>query len=112
MKNRIKVKYSLIVLSVLFGLSSFAGAWNTSKNPDVAPSIGWGVHGGRLAGFVDDNARYSEIGADVRVPITNYLSLTVDFAQTTVSNAPLGVSTESNRMGASVRVYLRDILGD
>lgn len=98
-----------IILSLLVGLSSFASAWDTSKNPDVAPSIGWGLHGGHLAGIVDADARFTEFGADFRAPITNYMSLTFDFAQTTVSNAPLGVSTQSNRVGASMRVYLRDL---
>jgi hypothetical protein len=98
-------------LILLFGVVPVR-AWDISKNPDVAPSIGWSVHGGRLAGIVDNNAPYTEFGADVRVPVTNYLSLTADFAQTTVSNAPIGVSTQTNRVGASVRVYLRNFVGD
>lgn len=105
------MKKLLVVLSLMLGFASVAAAWDTAKNPDVAPSIGWGLHGGRLAGFVNDNARFTEFGADVRVPVTNYLTLSVDFAQSTVSNAPLGVSTEANRIGASVRVYLFDIAG-
>ncbi len=103
------MKRLLVALSLVAVFVSTARAWDTSKNPDVMPSIGWGLHGGRLAGIVDDNAKYTEFGADVRVPVTNYLSLTVDFAQTTVSNAPMGVSTEANRVGASVRVYLTDL---
>jgi hypothetical protein len=94
---------------VLLTLTSAAFAWDTRENPDRLPSIGWGLHGGRLAGIVDDDARYTEFGADVRVPVNNYLTLTVDFAQTTVSNAPNGVSTEANRYGAGVRVYLADL---
>ncbi len=104
------MKNLLVFLSLTLGLSSVAAAWDTAKNPDVAPSIGWGLHGGRLPGFTDDNARFTEFGADVRLPVTNYLTLSVDFAQTTVSNAPAGVSTEANRIGASVRVYLKDVL--
>jgi hypothetical protein len=101
---------AVIVLAMVAVMGNRAGAWDTRKNPDVAPSIGWGLHGGHLAGFTSDNARYTEFGADVRTPITNYLTLTIDFAQTTVSNAPLGVSTEANRIGASFRVYLKDFL--
>lgn len=97
-----------LLIVLLFGVAT-ARAWDTSKNPDVAPSIGWGIHGGRLAGILDDNARYTEFGADFRAPITNYLSLTLDFAQTTVSKAPLGMSTDSNRVGATFRIYLRDL---
>lgn len=102
----------LVALSLVVAVASSSLAWDTSKNPDVAPSIGWGVHGGQLAGIVSDKAPYTEFGADFRAPVTNYLTLTVDYAHTTVSNAPTGVSTDSNRIGGNVRVYLRDFLGD
>lgn len=103
------MKRLLLVLSLVVAVASSSLAWDTRLNPDVAPSIGWGVHGGRLPGILEDNARYTEFGMDFRAPITNYLSLTIDYTQTTVSDAPLGVPTGSNRVGASFRVYLRDM---
>lgn len=103
-------RLTLVVAVILTLGAGPAHAWDTRHNPDVMPSIGWGLHGGSLAGIPSDNAKFTEFGADFRLPVTNYLSLTVDFAQTTVSNAPLGVSTDSNRYGASMRVYLGDFL--
>jgi hypothetical protein len=103
------MKRIIAVAVLLTGIAGSARAWDTSKNPDLVPSIGWGLHGGRLPAIEDANARYTEFGADVRVPCNNYLTLSIDWTQTTVSNAPLGVSTGANRVGASVRVYLQDL---
>jgi hypothetical protein len=103
-----RMKKKLVAL-LLLSLCGTAGAWDVSKNPDQVPSIGWGLHSGKLPGFATDYARFTAFNADFKMPVNNYLSLTVDFQQTTVGNAQLGVPTTANRIGAELRVYLHDL---
>jgi len=104
--GRLRPPAAALLACLILAAPSVAGAWTTDKNPDRYPSIGWGLHGGELPAIAKENARFTEFGVDFRMPVSNYLSLTVDWAQTTVSNASLGVPTEANRFGAQMRVYL------
>jgi len=100
------MKYLLVALVLLS--SQVAHAWDTRENPDRMPSIGWGIHGGQQPGLASDNKGYTQFGMDFRFPVSNMLTLTADYAQTTLSSVPEGINTDSRQFGLSVRVYLAD----
>lgn len=87
-------------------------AFDRYNNPDQYPSIGIDLSGGKLAGMVKDDVAgtpHTDGGfvkglLDIRVPITNALTLHA-FGSSTGINNNLQFS-EGNEIGIGLRVYI------
>lgn len=108
-KRKRKTVKALAILALLWTATTAHALWDTTKNPDLVPSLGWGAHAGKLPGYSADFAKFTAFDADTRIPINNYMTLNLDVTQTTLQNAPLGISTDSYQFGVKLRVYLQDL---
>ena len=99
-----------ILLAVIL-LSVNAFAYDTSKNPDVMPSIGIDISKGKLPGVERADGRFTG-GVlvwliDYRVPVTNYLTFT-GYGELSAVDNNLQFSNGS-RVGVNMRIYLQNL---
>lgn len=94
------MKISLIVVPLLVALSSSVSAWDTRENPDRLPSVAFNAHRNK-ASVGDMTAQSTELGINMRIPISNSISVSADGQKIANSSAAYG-------FGGEIRFYMQN----